>query len=168
MPASLQETYGPDTICFGCGPANAHGLRIRSFVEGDQVVCDWSPSPQHQAFPGVLNGGILGTLLDCHMNWTAAWHLMQSQGADRPPVTVTSDFHVFLKRPTPTDRPVRIAARIVQSSANRATVEATVTSGDAICATGSGTFVAVREGHPAFHRQLISPSIPPGEPDAGG
>ena len=25
------------------------------------VVADWTPEPHHQAFPGVLNGGIIGT-----------------------------------------------------------------------------------------------------------
>ena len=31
---SLQETYAPHNACFGCGPANEKGLRIRSFVGG--------------------------------------------------------------------------------------------------------------------------------------
>ena len=30
---------------------------------------------------GVLNGGIIGALLDCHSNWTAAHHLMIATGA---------------------------------------------------------------------------------------
>ncbi|MEM1082311.1 MAG: PaaI family thioesterase, partial [Pseudomonadota bacterium] len=54
---SLQETYAPDNACFGCGQANAQGLRIRSYPVGDRVVCDWTPQPHHEAFPGVLNGG---------------------------------------------------------------------------------------------------------------
>jgi hypothetical protein len=32
---------------------------------------------KYEAFEGVLNGGIIGTLLDCHCNWTAAYHLMK-------------------------------------------------------------------------------------------
>ena len=35
---SLQERYAPHNTCFGCGPANAQGLRIRSFAEGDEVA----------------------------------------------------------------------------------------------------------------------------------
>jgi hypothetical protein len=115
---SLQETYGPEGICFGCGPANEKGLRIRSFAEGDDVVCEWSPQSHHQAFAGVLNGGIIGSLFDCHMNWSAATHLMRARGEDVPPCTVTADYAVQLKRPT----------------------------------TCTGTFVAVEESHPAFHR----------------
>ena len=55
---SIQEAYAPDNRCFGCGPANDKGLRIRSFEEGDQLVAEWSPQPHHQAFDGILNGGI--------------------------------------------------------------------------------------------------------------
>src|ERR1051326_1632203 len=67
---SLQERYAPRNACFGCGPANEKGLRIRSFVgeDGEEVVCDWKPEPHHEAYPGMLNGGIVGTLLDCHSN----------------------------------------------------------------------------------------------------
>ena len=32
---SLQDRYAPETTCFGCGPGNAKGLRIKSRVEGD-------------------------------------------------------------------------------------------------------------------------------------
>src|SRR5437870_4008039 len=74
---SLQERYAPESICFGCGPANADGLHVRSWREADEAVADWMPAPQHQAFPGILNGGIIGTLMDCHSNWTAAEHLMR-------------------------------------------------------------------------------------------
>ena len=35
---SLQDTYAPESICFGCGPANTQGLRIKSFVQGNEVV----------------------------------------------------------------------------------------------------------------------------------
>src|SRR5207245_5933920 len=100
MNKSLQEKYAPNNSCWGCGPANAEGLRIRSFPKGEEVVAEWMPQSKYEAFPGVLNGGIIGTLLDCHCNWTAAWHLMNKAGADHPPLyrycrlrdqTVTAD-----------------------------------------------------------------------------
>ena len=100
----------------------------------------------------MLNGGIIGTLLDCHSNWAAAAHLMRAAGADAPPCTVTADFAVKLLRPTPSQAPVHLAARVVESKADRATVEATLESGGKVCATCRGTFVAVKPGHPAHHR----------------
>jgi acyl-coenzyme A thioesterase PaaI-like protein len=150
---SLQRRYAPRNACFGCGPANEKGLRLESFVEesGD-VVCEWQPEKHHEAFENVLNGGISGTLLDCHSNWTAAWHLMRAKGLDAPPCTVTAEFHVKLKRPTPTGAPVRLRARVIESKDDVAVVEAELEAGGRVTATCRGTFVAVREGHQAYHR----------------
>lgn len=149
---SLQERYGAHTICYGCGPANPDGLQVRSFPRDGEVVADWQPQPRHQAFAGVLNGGVIGTLMDCHSNWTAAYQLMRARGADRPPTTVTADYHVRLIKPTPTDTEVRLRARVVESTDDRATVEATLEAGGEVTATCRGTFVAVGPGHPAYER----------------
>lgn len=152
MDESLQDRHAPATRCFGCGPANEKGLRIKSFPEGDEVVCTWTAEPHHEAFAGVLNGGIIGTLFDCHCNWTAAHFLMRRDGLASPPCTVTANFAVTLRRPTPSTEPVHLRARVVEAGPDRATVEATMTSGGKVTATCRGTFVAVKEGHPAFHR----------------
>ena len=152
MNASLQELYAPRTRCFGCGPANEQGLRIRSLVSGDEVVAQWTPQRHHEAADGMLNGGIIGTLLDCHSNWTAAWHLMRAAGAERPPCTVTSEYHVRMLRPTPSDGPLTLRARVAEASADRATIEAHIEARGKVTATCRGVFVAVTEGHPAFHR----------------
>lgn len=151
----LQPHYAPENHCFGCGPANPEGLQILSHPDpGDpeRVECTWEPSRQHEAFDGMVNGGILGTLLDCHSNWTAAWHLMRRDGLATPPCTVTADFHVRLKRPTPSDRPLEITARAVGSDGPKVRVEAEVRSGGKVTATCTGHFVAVQPGHPAYHR----------------
>ena len=150
---SLQNRYAPASRCFGCGPANERGLRIesRETTDGD-VVADWQPEPHHEAWDDVLNGGIIGALLDCHSNWTAAMHLMRSRGLDGPPSCVTADYAVRLLRPTPTGAPVHLAARVVAADGDRATVEAELTAGDRTTATCRGTFVAVGPGHPAYGR----------------
>jgi acyl-coenzyme A thioesterase PaaI-like protein len=151
--ASLQETFAPNGVCFGCGVANEKGLRIRSFAEGDHAcVCTWRPEAHHIAFPGVLNGGICAALLDCHANWTAAWHLMRSARAASPPCTVTAELTVKLGRPTPIDVDLRVRARVVEADVRRATVEGEIEANGLVTVTARGVFVAVREGHPAFHR----------------
>ena len=157
MEPSLQDKFAPQNRCFGCGPANSEGLRLKSHVAanwaiGDEVTCDWLPAVQYEAFTGMLNGGIIGALLDCHSNWTAAHQLMRQSGAAQPPCTVTADFHVKLRKPTLSTAPVHLSARVVESSADRATVEASLSSGGVVTATCRGLFVAVKEGHPAFHR----------------
>lgn len=159
MKKSLQDRFAPENRCFGCGPANEKGLRLKSIAPddgSDEVVCEWQPEKHHEAFEGMLNGGICGALLDCHSNWTAAWHLMKANALEAPPCTVTAEFHVKLRKPTPTSRPVKLRARVVESSASKATVEATLEAmiGERleVTCTCRGVFVAVKEGHPAFHR----------------
>ena len=152
MSESLQDHYAPENRCFGCGPANDKGLRIKSFVQGDEVVCDWSPEVHHHAFGGVLNGGIAGALLDCHSNWTAAYSLMKDRGEDVPPCTVTAEFHVKLRAPTPMDGPLHLSAKTTQLEGDKATVEATLSAGGKVTATCRGVFVAVKPGHPAYYR----------------
>jgi acyl-coenzyme A thioesterase PaaI-like protein len=149
---SLQEKYAPNNACFGCGPANPDGLHIRSFPKNGEVVAEWRPEKKYEAFPGVLNGGIIGALLDCHCNWTAAYHLMKQAGDDHAPCTVTAEYSIKLLRPTPTDGPVQLTAKVIDSKGDRATVEGTLTAGGKACATCRGVFVAVKEGHPAYHR----------------
>jgi len=149
---SLQETYAAKSTCYGCGPSNPKGLRIRSFPLGNTVVCEWKPEPHHEAYIGALNGGVIGTLMDCHSNWTAAWALMQRDGLNHAPCTVTAEYFIKLHRPTPTASGIRIVAQVVELKEDRATVEAELTAGGKVCATSRGTFVAVQEGHPAFHR----------------
>lgn len=151
---SLQEIHGPNGRCFGCGPRNEKGLRIRSVVEGDEVVCTWLGRPEHQAWEGALNGGIVGCLFDCHSNWTAAWHLWEAGGREGEfPSTVTAEFHVKLMAPTDSKHPVTLRARVVESTKRSATIDAVMTDAQGTTtATCRGTFVSVPAGHPAYHR----------------
>ena len=149
---SLQDTYAPQNRCFGCGPANPQGLRIKSFPQGEDLVAEWRPQPHHVAFDGIVNGGICGALLDCHSNWAAAYYLMRQSGEATPPCTVTADFHVVLKRPTPLEALLHLKAHVVEAHEDRAVVEATLEADGKVTATCRGTFVAVKPGHPAYHR----------------
>jgi len=125
---------------------------MRSFPHGDEVSATFNPETYQEAFPGMLSGGIIGTLLDCHCNWTAAYHLMKQAGTDQPPCTVTADYTITLKRPTPTDQPVELRARVIESKEDRAIVEGELIAHDKVTAICRGTFVAVKPGHPAYHR----------------
>jgi acyl-coenzyme A thioesterase PaaI-like protein len=152
---SLQRRYAPSSRCFGCGPANADGLRIESVEEAGkpgELIAEWEPLPQHAAFENVLNGGIIGTLLDCHANWTAAMHLMRERGLEGPPGCVTADYSIRLRRPTPVDQPVTLRAWPVSTEGDRVVVDAELSSGGIITATCRGTFVAVGPDHPAYER----------------
>lgn len=149
---SIQETFAPNGVCFGCGVANEKGLRIKSFEKDGEYFAEWTAEEHHEAFPGMLNGGIIGSLLDCHSNWAAAHFLMKQNGKSEPDCTVTANYSIKLLRPTPSDAVIHLKAKVVESTEDRATVEAELIANDKVCATCKGLFVAVKEGHPAFHR----------------
>jgi acyl-coenzyme A thioesterase PaaI-like protein len=149
---ALQDRYFPNGLCFGCGPRNERGLRIKSRVRGEDVVAKWHAEKFHEAYEGVLSGGAIGTLMDCHSLWTAAYHLMKRDGADAPPPMVTAEYTIKMRRPTPTDGEIEIVARPVELADDRATVEAELHAGGKVCATSRGVFVVVKPGHPAYHR----------------
>ena len=149
---SLQDRFAKNSICFGCGPANEKGLKIKSFEMDIEVHCHWTPSSHHEAFPGMLNGGIIGSILDCHCNWTAAWHLMNKNNLTQPLCTVTANYSIQLKKPTPSNAPVHLIAKVIDSNDFKAQISGELFSNNELCATCTGTFVAVREGHPAYHR----------------
>jgi acyl-coenzyme A thioesterase PaaI-like protein len=150
-PKSLQEIYAPSSVCFGCGPANRQGLKIRSVVEEGSVVSRWTPRPYHHAFGEFLNGGIISTILDCHSNWTGANSLMIHAHAKTPPPTVTSCISVDFLRPTPMGA-LLLEGTTKEIAGRRVVVESTLKARGEVTASLRGTFVSVRENHPAARR----------------
>ena len=136
----FQDQFPDDFVhCFGCGRDNPFGLQIKSTWEGDTAVCRFTPQPYHTAYPGVVNGGILATLIDCHGVGTAAAHAYRAsgravgEGAD--PRMVTASLHVDYLRPTPLG-PLELRARIVDETDRRTHVEVEVHAGGQVCARG--------------------------------
>ncbi len=150
---SLQETYAPQGVCYGCGPSNPNGFKIQSYVEDKKIVARWQPQSHHHAFPNILNGGVIGTILDCHCNWAAAWYLMQEKNSDQTPCTVTAEYTIKLIRPTPMDGIITLEATLEHLDKNIAFIKGQLIAKDEVCDTCEGTFVAVSSDHPAYHRR---------------
>ena len=149
---SVQDEYAPNSICFGCGPSNKEGLQIKSYRTEEGLEMEFECEEKHQAFPGVINGGLIGSLIDCHGNWTAAIAIMDKNGLDAPQCTVTAQYEVKLKRPTPLGSKLMLKSRVLALQTDRAEVIIELKAEGITCATGRGLFVAVTEGHPAYHR----------------
>ena len=148
----VQQEYAPNSICFGCGPANQDGLKIESHRIKNGLVMEYLPNESHQAFPGMINGGIIGTLLDCHGNWTAAVGLMDQNNLSEPPCTVTASYSVVLRRPTPLGEKLIVTSQITEIDGDKVKVDLLLEANGKVCASGHGLFVSVKEGHPAYHR----------------
>jgi acyl-coenzyme A thioesterase PaaI-like protein len=114
---SIQERFVPDGICFGCGPANGQGLGLRSRLVDAVVVAQWQPEPQHAAVPGVLCGGVISTLVDCHSAAALAQHVKDVEGRwpwAQSPGWATAELTVAMLRPAPLEHPVQLVADAVE------------------------------------------------------
>lgn len=124
MGASLQETHFPDLTCFGCGPANAKGLQLRSFAVEDRYQASFTPWPEHDNGVGFLNGGIIATLLDCHSAAAvvdvAYQHGWRALGGALLPY-VTAGLEVRYPRPAPLHEPVTLLAEVTSADESQIT-----------------------------------------------
>ena len=126
----IQERLYPDLPCFGCGQANAKGLRLKSYplggAAGDGITASFTPWPEHDNGLGYLNGGIIGTVLDCH---SAAAVMLEAERQGWPPLPgadlsyVTAGLDVRYLRPAPLHEPVELFARVTEADEPQMTVE---------------------------------------------
>ena len=77
---------------------------------------------------------------------------MDKKGDEEPPCTVTASYSVKLRRPTPDNTPLHITSQVTSIEGDKVHVELLLEADGKVCATGTGLFVAVKEGHPAYHR----------------
>jgi acyl-coenzyme A thioesterase PaaI-like protein len=124
--AAMSECFQdamPGDVCFGCGAENPHGLRIRSFWEGDEGVCRFTPMAHHQGWPGITCGGILATLVDCHCMATAMASAVRREGRalDSEPHYrfATGSMSLRYLKPTPNDRPLLVRAHVTEVKDDR-------------------------------------------------
>ena len=92
--------------CFGCGTDNPLGLRLEFFETDDGVEVDWVAPAHVEGAPGIIHGGIQGTLLDEAFCVTAY--------AKRGTLVVTGELTVRYHRPVPVAVPLVVRGRIVE------------------------------------------------------
>jgi acyl-coenzyme A thioesterase PaaI-like protein len=141
VPKAFQDYY-PDDLshCYGCGRLNEHGLKIKSYWDGEESVALYDPKPYHTAIPGYVYGGLLASLIDCHGTGTASAAAYRAAGRDmgtEPPLRfLTASLHVDYLRPTPLGVPLEVRARVKEIKGRKVTVLATVTAGGEVCVRG--------------------------------
>ena len=137
---AIQDLYPEDfSHCFGCGSKNGFGHRLKSYVDGENVVAHFTPSLHHMAVPGFVYGGLLASLVDCHAMATAA----SSEVADNiAPRFVTAVLHVEYLKPTPLGPELEIRGHVTERGPRKAIVEMTVSAAGNV--TVRANAVAVR------------------------
>lgn len=136
------QDYYPDDLahCYGCGKNNEKGLQIKSYWDGDETVCRYTPRPEHTAMPGFVYGGLIASLIDCHGTGTAAAAAYREQGRpmdSEPPLRfVTGKLEVSYLRPTPIDAELEVRSKIKEIKGRKVVIESTLSAKGEVCATG--------------------------------
>lgn len=147
---AIQDTY-PDNVahCYGCGRLNEHGLQIKSYWDGTEAVCHFTPRPYHTAIPGYVYGGLVASLIDCHATGTAAAAAGQAQGraigAEPALRFVTASLKVDFLRPTPIDAVLELRGRAVEVKGRKVVLSVTLSANDELCARGEVVCVRMPE-----------------------
>jgi acyl-coenzyme A thioesterase PaaI-like protein len=135
--------------CFGCGSLNEQGLQIKSHWDGDELVCRWHPKPHHIGHPGVVYGGVIASVVDCHAVWTAMATVCRDEGlplddASPPPFAfVTGKLSVSYLKPARIDRPLELYAKVSDQGERRANVRCRVVQDGVVCASAEVVTVRV-------------------------
>ncbi|HEY7349826.1 MAG TPA: PaaI family thioesterase [Ktedonobacterales bacterium] len=134
--------------CWGCGSQNEHGLQIKSYWDDGDGICTWQPQPYHQAWPGIVNGGILATIIDCHSacTATAAAYRAENRAMNTPPLIafVTAALQISYLRPTPITEPLLLRAVISHQTRNKIRLTCVLTVQGQTCVRAEAVMVRLR------------------------
>lgn len=145
------QDYYPDDLshCYGCGNLNEKGLQIKSFWDGEESVCTYTPRDYHTAIPGFVYGGVIASLIDCHSTGTASAAKYRAEGREMgsdPPIRfVTASLHVDYLLPTPIGVPLEVRGKVKMIKGRRVVVEARLLAEGKVCAQGEVVVVQMPE-----------------------
>ncbi len=145
----LQDLAAPEGICYGCGSAHPHGLHVKSrwHADGIHVVSTHTPDKDFSGWPGLVYGGLIAMLVDCHSNWTAmAYHYRaenREPGSEPRIDCVTGSLGVKFLKPSPMGVAITLKARVEGEVGRKTRVLCEVYSGEVLTALGDSIFVRV-------------------------
>lgn len=152
MPDKAIQDYYPEEFahCYGCGRLNPEGLQIKSYWDGEEAVCRYTPKPsQSGGVPGFAYGGLIASLIDCHGAATASAAKLREQGyalGEKPlPRFVAASINVDYVKPTPLDTAFELRARVQEIQGRKVTVRVTLSAGGNICAKGEELFIQLQQ-----------------------
>lgn len=147
---AFQDFY-PDEFahCFGCGRLNQDGLQIKSYWDGEEGVCHYTPRPYYTGgVPGFAYGGLIASLIDCHGAATASAAKLREEGyaLGEKPLSrfVAASIKVDYLKPTPIGATLELRARVMEIKGRKVTVSVTLSAEGALCAKGEEIFVQLK------------------------
>ena len=140
-----------DHNCFGCSPLNTSGLRM-SFYTNETAVYSKVTVPEHLCgWNNLVHGGVLTTILDEIMSWSAIYLLKR--------VSMTKSMTVDFLKPVYVGNPLKVEGTVADKKGkHEALMQGRIyNENDVCCASASGTFAVFS---PAVAKRL---SITDGE-----
>jgi uncharacterized protein (TIGR00369 family) len=135
----------PDNACFGCGGANAHGMKLsfEANTETGHVTGRFRISPEFQGSMGVLHGGIIATLLDEAMGKVCRLSDVRA---------VTAELNVEYLKPIRTDQEIIVEAFQTKREGRQMYHHGEIRNPEgAVLARGRGRFVVIDPARIAKH-----------------
>ena len=124
-----------DMHCFACGPENHFGLKMKFESNGEKLRSDLVVPEHLRGWSSLAHGGILATILDETMSWSAI-HLFRK-------FILTQNMNVEFKKPVYIGEKIR-SYGIVKERINKrkAVLKAEIRNAEnEVCAAGQGKFV---------------------------
>lgn len=134
-------------MCFGCGRANPHGLKMRFYPEDTETAkSEFTPDENHQGWPGYVHGGILMTAMDEGIGWVCNLKNIY---------TVTAKIEVRLKSMVRIGEQLIISACIKKQTRRTVEVEAKIKrKDDSVVAEASSIQFIIQPPKPEPSRSL--------------
>lgn len=146
---AIQDYFSGDYAqCMGCGTQNQDGFQVKTFWDGRQGSYRFRPHPHQKAFPGVLYGGMIASIMDCHCIGTAIAAAYDSEG--RPPdslpmiMYVTANLNVSYLKSTPMDVELALYSEVSEQTERKSIVTCRLCADDGADVFARGEVVAVR------------------------
>lgn len=120
--------------CFGCSPSNSFGLQMEFFIDGDALF-SWVIVPDHLCgWDRLVHGGVISTLLDEIMSWSAITLLKR--------IILTKSMKVDFIRPVFVGHELTVEGRMLERTGERESLMAGFLYNDKkeLCAKAEGTF----------------------------
>ncbi len=147
---AIQDHYrDAESHCYGCGSLNPEGLQLKSYWDGESSTATFTPRPYHTAIKGIVYGGLIASIVDCHGTGTAAAAATSAAGIelgkDNPLRFVTASLQVDYIRPTPMGVPLELTGAVEELKERKVTVGIRVTARGELVAKGKVIAVQVPE-----------------------
>lgn len=138
---AFQDYYPKNfSYCYGCGRLNDKGLKIKSYWDGEESICEFKPRPYHTAFPKFVYGGLIASIIDCHGTGTASAAAYRAEGRNMgtEPILryVTASLYVNYIKPTPIDTTLILRGIVKEIKEKKVIVKVILFANGEICAKG--------------------------------